>query len=259
MVDLVDTGEMYLKTIFELEEEKIEPLRARIVERLGHSGPTVSETVGRLERDKWVAVARNRRLRLSNRGWRLAADVMRKHRLAERLLIDIVGLSWHLAHDEACRWEHVMSDEAEDRLIDILNRPKLDPYGNPIPYEREGLGVRNVPSTVGDLPHLDEDDMVDRPLRVIRFGEPAQADPELLKSFMQIGLLPGATISVSDVRAAVRGSAYTRAFVGERTVSVQSIDGVEMPGNYTMSADEVGTINLSDNVSRHIYVEPVDE
>ena len=99
MTDLIDTTEMYLRTIFELEEEGIVPLRARIAERLGHSGPTVSQTVARMERDGLVTVEGDRHLELSDRGAAMATRVMRKHRLAERLLVDVIGLEWEYVHD----------------------------------------------------------------------------------------------------------------------------------------------------------------
>src|SRR5690606_21766766 len=111
MADLIDTTEMYLRTVLELEEEGIVPLRARISERLGHSGPTVSQTVGRMDRDGLIRVGEDRRLVLTDTGRRKAIEVMRKHRLAERLLSDVIGLDWAYVHEEACRWEHVRSEE----------------------------------------------------------------------------------------------------------------------------------------------------
>ncbi|MEG0162015.1 MAG: metal-dependent transcriptional regulator, partial [Aurantimicrobium sp.] len=120
MTDLIDTTEMYLRTILELEEENIVPLRARISERVGHSGPTVSQTVARMERDGLVLVSDDRHLELTAEGRSKAVHVMRKHRLAERLLSDIIGLEWEFVHDEACRWEHVMSDKVERRIMEML-------------------------------------------------------------------------------------------------------------------------------------------
>ncbi|MDR3083788.1 MAG: metal-dependent transcriptional regulator, partial [Streptomyces sp.] len=108
MSGLIDTTEMYLRTIFELEEEGVVPMRARIAERLEQSGPTVSQTVARMERDGLVTVADDRHLELTEKGRELAVSVMRKHRLAERLLVDVIGLKWEEVHAEACRWEHVM-------------------------------------------------------------------------------------------------------------------------------------------------------
>ena len=133
MTDLVDTTEMYLRTILDLEEEEITPLRARISERLGHSGPTVSQTIARMERDGLVRVEGDRHLSLTVEGRTRALHVMRKHRLAERLLADVIGLDWAYVHDEACRWEHVMSEQVERRLLELLDHPTESPYGNPIP------------------------------------------------------------------------------------------------------------------------------
>ena len=131
--DLIDTTEMYLRTIYELVEEGIVPLRARIAERLHQSGPTVSQTVARMERDGLLTVEGDRHLELTEQGTRLAVRVMRKHRLAERLLTDVIGLEWELVHAEACRWEHVMSETVERRLVELLGHPTESPYGNPIP------------------------------------------------------------------------------------------------------------------------------
>src|SRR5689334_6777131 len=131
--DLIDTTEMYLRTIYELVEEDIVPLRARIAERLHQSGPTVSQTVARMERDGLLTVQGDRHLELTEEGQRLATRVMRKHRLAERLLTDVIGLDWELVHAEACRWEHVMSETVERRLLELLDHPTESPYGNPIP------------------------------------------------------------------------------------------------------------------------------
>src|SRR5690606_13493911 len=145
MVDLIDTTEMYLRTILELEEEGIVPLRARISERLSHSGPTVSQTVARMQRDGLVVVTDDRRLELTEAGRAKAVQVMRKHRLAERLLSDVIGLEWAYVHEEACRWEHVMSERVERKLLGILDHPVESPYGNPIPGLDE-LGLTRVGS-----------------------------------------------------------------------------------------------------------------
>src|SRR5215216_5278541 len=121
--DLIDTTEMYLRTILELEEEGVVPLRARIAERLHQSGPTVSQTVARMERDGLVTVEGDRHLELTAAGRHRAVGVMRKHRLAELLLVNVIGLEYESAHSEACRWEHVMSDEVERKVYELLGRP----------------------------------------------------------------------------------------------------------------------------------------
>lgn len=195
MSDLIDTTEMYLKVIFELEEEGIVPLRARITERLNQSGPTVSQTVARMERDDLVHLESDRHLELTEQGKLLATRVMRKHRLAERLLTDVVGLSWDLVHNEACRWEHVISEAVEQRLVRLLNDPTEDPYGNPIPGLVE-LGSaarpRPVPPGMGPL-----DAVVRSRSRVVvhRIGEPLQTDEKLLAELRRVGVGPGVTVA----------------------------------------------------------------
>jgi DtxR family Mn-dependent transcriptional regulator len=195
MVDLIDTTEMYLRTILELEEENIVPLRARISERLGHSGPTVSQTVGRMERDGLVVVADDRHLELTDAGRSKAVDVMRKHRLAERLLSDVIGLDWAYVHEEACRWEHVMSEQVERRLVDLLGHPTESPYGNPIPGLDQLGGVASIEFEQGVVGLVRKLDAEGGPLRgtVRRLAEPAQVDPDLLEQLREAGVVPGAT------------------------------------------------------------------
>ncbi len=201
MSDLIDTTEMYLRTIFELEEEGIVPLRARIAERLGHSGPTVSQTVARMERAGLLQVSGDRHLELSDDGRAKATRVMRKHRLAERLLVDVIGLEWEFVHDEACRWEHVMSERVERKLMAILDHPTLSPYGNPIPGLEELGEVGDAERFLGEgLAQLTElagtAGAGGRQVVVHRIGEPAQADPAVLTMLHSAGLQPGRTVGV---------------------------------------------------------------
>jgi DtxR family transcriptional regulator, Mn-dependent transcriptional regulator len=130
---LIDTQEMYLRTVFELAEEGIVPLRARIAERLAQSGPTVSETVARMERDGLLQVAGGRQLTLTETGRDLAMRVVRKHRLAECLLFSVFQLPLAGVEIEADRWEHVISESVERRLVGLLGHPERCPHGNPIP------------------------------------------------------------------------------------------------------------------------------
>ena len=189
MGDLIDTTEMYLKTIFEMEEDGVTPLRARIVERLEHSGPTVSQTVNRMERDGLVHVLGDRRLELTPEGRRQATEVVRKHRLAERLLIDVIGLVWECAHEEACRWEHVMSDTVEERLVSLLEDPKTDPYGNPIPGSAQ--------PTPGESLELAVKTREGEALRLLRIGEPIQADKGIIADFAACEVKPGTRIEAA--------------------------------------------------------------
>jgi DtxR family Mn-dependent transcriptional regulator len=196
--ELIDTTEMYLRTIYELEEEGIVPLRARIVERLGQSGPTVSQTVARMERDGLVQVADDRHLELSDEGRRHAVSVMRKHRLAERLLLDVLGMDWDLVHVEACRWEHVMSDAVERRILALLRKPLVCPHGNPIPgLDDLGLPFASkdpgVPlATLGSAAGPER-----RIVQIERISEQIQPDEGLMRRFLKVGLLPGRSVVVS--------------------------------------------------------------
>jgi DtxR family transcriptional regulator, Mn-dependent transcriptional regulator len=199
MTDLVDTTEMYLRTIYDLEEEGIVPLRARISERLGHSGPTVSQTIGRMERDGLVRVEGDRHLEFTPEGRTRALHVMRKHRLAERLLHDVIGLDWSLVHDEACRWEHVMSEQVERRLLEVLGNPTESPYGNPIPALEEigGLPARPFLEGVVNIVERVRDESGPVSVELRRLGEPVQFEPELLEQLRAAGVVPGATATIS--------------------------------------------------------------
>jgi DtxR family Mn-dependent transcriptional regulator len=195
--DLIDTTEMYLRTIFELEEEGVVPLRARIAERLEQSGPTVSQTVARMERDGLVVVADDRHLELTHHGRELAIAVMRKHRLAERLLVDVIGLEWEQVHSEACRWEHVMSEAVERKLVKLLDHPTTSPYGNPIPGLDKLDAGDPAPPVEPDLMRVDE---VARrgggTVEVRRIAEHVQIDTVVLTELKSVGVVPGGTVEV---------------------------------------------------------------
>ncbi|WP_431277882.1 metal-dependent transcriptional regulator [Leifsonia poae] len=230
MTDLIDTTEMYLRTILELEEDNIVPLRARISERLGHSGPTVSQTVGRMERDGLVVVSGDRHLELTDEGRRKAVNVMRKHRLAERLLSDVIELEWEYVHEEACRWEHVMSEQVERKLLTMLGHPTVSPYGNPIPGLAD-LGEVDTSSITEGLINLVDvvegrDSGVTASIR--RLGEPAQVDPELLLQLKQAGVIPGSTGTFSSAGSYV----------------IVQIDGFE------------NGLELPNELAAHIFVAP---
>src|SRR3954447_23988343 len=194
---------MYLRTVLELEEEGVPPLRARIAERLHQSGPTVSQTVARMERDGLLTVENDRHLLLTEHGRAAAISVMRKHRLAELLLVNVIGLPYEEAHDEACRWEHVMSDSVEKRVYELLNKPTRSPYGNPIPgldvldssadgTERSATGERNlgVPGLSGSVV-------------VRRICESVQTNADVLRQLHAAGIDPGTTVTVAQERDAV--------------------------------------------------------
>ena len=197
--DLIDTTEMYLRTIFELEEEGIVPLRARIAERLNQSGPTVSQTVARMQRDGLLVVSDDRHLELTDQGRERATSVMRKHRLAERLLLDVIGLDWQDVHVEACRWEHVMSEQVEQRLISLLGHPQTSPYGNPIPgLDHLGDAAAAPAETHLDLIGADLAARRGGRYEVRRIIEIVQNQPAVMDGLRRGGLIPGAVFEFSE-------------------------------------------------------------
>jgi DtxR family Mn-dependent transcriptional regulator len=235
---LIDTTEMYLRTVFELEEEGIVPLRARIAERLSQSGPTVSQTVARMERDKLLIVEGDRQLALTDTGRTLATRVMRKHRLAECLLVNVIGLPWEDVHIEACRWEHVISDSVERHLVELLEYPVACPHGNIIP----GLAELGVPDA-GERSAQARDQagvaMTKLALRggelvvVRRISEQIQSDAALMLKLKNIGIQPGreVTLAASDEGVRVTGG-----------------DEVGGLGDGTLGAE------ISQQVAAHVFV-----
>jgi DtxR family Mn-dependent transcriptional regulator len=179
--------EEYLEAIHELGEEGMVVIQARLAERLGHSAPAVSEMIKRLRDDGYIE-ARGRKLSLTPRGRAVAESVVRKHRLAERLLTDIIGLPWEKAHLEAGRWEHVISDEVEARLVEILGHPTTCPHGNPIP----GSG-----GLAQDLIALSESRRGDH-VRLERVTEQIEIDLDSLAYLSAHGFVPGTEATVAS-------------------------------------------------------------
>lgn len=203
MSDLIDTTEMYLRTIYELVEEGIVPLRARIAERLHQSGPTVSQTVARMERDGLLTVEGDRHLELTDRGRRLATRVMRKHRLAERLLTDVIGMELERVHAEACRWEHVMSEAVERRLVALLDHPTESPYGNPIPGLDE-LGEELGEAFMDGVKPLSAVATgTESRVHVRRISEELQKDEALISALRRSGATPDKTVTIVATAAGV--------------------------------------------------------
>jgi DtxR family Mn-dependent transcriptional regulator len=201
--DLVDTTEMYLRTILELEEEGVPALRARIAERLHQSGPTVSQTVSRMERDGLLNVEGDRHLVLTDLGRGKAVAVMRKHRLAELLLVNVIGMPYEEAHDEACRWEHVMSEAVEQKVYALLNKPTRSPYGNPIPgLDEFDLEPADDPNTDGAERNLAFPGLAGKVI-VTRICESVQTAGDVLRQLHAAGVDPGAKVVVAQERDAV--------------------------------------------------------
>lgn len=211
-------NEQYLEAILFLEEEGSQVIQARLAEHVGHSAPTVSEMVHRLREAGYVEV-NGRSLSLTVSGRKLATSVIRKHRLAERLLTDVIGLPWHKVHAEADRWEHVISDDVEARLVEILGNPQTCPHGGPIP----GSGVQPEPATV-----LAEAQPGDR-VRLSRVTELVEFDQGALVYLDEHGFIPGA----------------------EATVAARGPDG-----SLVLQVGE-GTVVLGASLAKQLYVMPV--
>ena len=196
-VDPVETGyhtplEEDLETISTLSDEGTEVIGARVAERMGRSAPAVKEMLDRLEDDGYIA-RDGRVITLTDSGQEVATTVTRRHRLAERLLVDVIGLEWHKVHDEAGRWEHVISADVEEKLVALLGDPGTCPHGNPIP------GSANRPerpsATLSDA--LAGDRVVLR-----RIGELVEHDRGVLVAMDAAGFTPGSSAIVIEVDGA---------------------------------------------------------
>jgi DtxR family Mn-dependent transcriptional regulator len=190
VAELHDTTEEYLQTILQIEEEGERPIRAHLVRRLGLAAPTVSETIHRLADRGYVQVLADRSLRLTTEGRDLATQVVRRHRLAERLLVDVIGLEWEKVHREAARWEHAISADVEEKLVALLGDPATCPHGNPIP----GSKHRPPPSERAVL-------LCNAPvgaLTVVRLAEMLEHNDSGLALLARADLLPGSAAQVVD-------------------------------------------------------------
>jgi DtxR family Mn-dependent transcriptional regulator len=203
MGDFHPAVEEYLETIYELEEAGIVPLRARIVERLGVSAPAVSETVKRLEREGYLTLDASKAMVLTESGRKYATDMVRRHRLAERLLVDVLHVPWHQVHEEAGRLEHAISDNLERHLVALLDDPGTCPHGNPIPGSARGVPAE---ATVA-LARAAEGARTE----VRRIDERLEADPVGLLLLEESDLMPGCGLTVG-ARAA--GSVVVTSSVG---------------------------------------------
>ncbi|MGQ0805297.1 MAG: metal-dependent transcriptional regulator [Actinomycetota bacterium] len=184
-----DTTEEYLETILAIEEEGVPPLRARLVERLGLSAAAVSETVNRLVASGYTELRDDRTIRLTEKGRQLATTVVRRHRLAERLLTDVIGLEWEKVHREAARWEHAISADVEEKLVELLGDPVTCPHGNPIPGSRR----KAKPAPTVQLASAEPGRVT-----IARISEKLELNDAGLRLLAQARLIPGATATVIE-------------------------------------------------------------
>ena len=172
----------YLEAIYELNEEGQRVLQARIGERLGLAAATVSEGVKRLAAEGYITSTDSRELQLTEEGRAIAEALVRRHRLAERMLVDILGIPWHQCHEQAEDWEKVMTAEVEEAILAKLEGDPTCPHGNPIPGTESAIpwsDLRSVasmsPGDTGRLTRLLEDVELDHD--VLRFLEEHKLTP----------------------------------------------------------------------------------
>jgi DtxR family Mn-dependent transcriptional regulator len=180
-------AEEYCEAIFELREDDVDVIQARIAERLHVSRPAVSEMMRRLEAEELITTGDG--IRLTRTGQDLAERVVRRHRLAERFLTDVLQLSWAEAHHEAGRWEHVMSQSVEQAMDRLLGSPTTCPHGNPIP------GSDYVEPTATPLSQVD----VGREFTISRIPEELEFTPGLLEFLEESALVPGTNGMVTAI------------------------------------------------------------
>ena len=181
----------YLEAVFELEEEGKQILQARIGERLGLAPATVSEGVKRLIAEGFLVVEGTRDITLTPNGRAMAEALVRRHRLAERMLVDILGIPWHQCHEQAEDWEKVMTPEVEQAIIDKLEGDLTCPHGNPIPGTTSSVQWSDLkavhemePGESGKLSRLLED---------------VELNHDVLKYLEDHRLMPGASLTVEEV------------------------------------------------------------
>ena len=172
--------EEYCEAIFELEEDNLKVIQSRIAERVGVSRAAVSTMIGRM-RDEGLVQPNSRTIELTDEGRQLANAVVRRHRLAERFLTDVLGLNWTDAHHEACKWEHVISPAVEKAMNRLMEKPTTCPHGNPIP------GSSYIEPSLSNLSQLP----AGANFMIMRIREELECTPGLLEFFESASLMPG--------------------------------------------------------------------
>jgi DtxR family Mn-dependent transcriptional regulator len=185
------TAQDYLEALYEMAEEGLPTQQARMAEWLDVSAASVSEAIARLTRRGMVRTGPDRRIEFTPDGEDAARALVRRHRLAERFLVEVVGLPWHLAHEEASRWGHVISQRVEDRFVEVLGDPGSCVHGNPIP------GSANE-ERVDDLMAL-QDLEPGRAAFLVRLTEDLELELDVMRYFEETGLMPGARLRVLAV------------------------------------------------------------
>jgi DtxR family Mn-dependent transcriptional regulator len=208
-----DTVEEYLETIYNIAMEGDVVIGARLAEKFRVAAPTVTQMLQRLSRDGYITMDARRRIALTPEGVELAEAVLRRHRLTERFLVDVLGMQWHEVHEEACRLEHRMSGAVEARVAATLAQPTTCPHGNPIPGyvpdARHYLADRGAIRLRDTAPG--------RRVSILLVSEVVEDEEELISYLHERGLTPGTSLQLEALRPE-QGTAELR--VDERLVTV---------------------------------------
>lgn len=210
---LTATVEEYLETIYNMAAEKEVVIGARLAEKFHVAPPTVTETLKRLVKAGYVEMDQRRQVTLTEAGYRAAEAVLRRHRLTERFLVDMLGMQWHEVHEEACRLEHFISGAVEARVLTSLNFPTTCPHGNPIPgqvpsartYLQDQKAVRLSMVSAG------------KTVRILCISEVVEDEEALIHYLHEKGLTPGTELIVQAPTAATEDS---RLLVGDQEIQI---------------------------------------
>ncbi len=189
-VKLTETYENYLEAIYNMRDEGQKVINARLADRLGVKPPTVSQTLQRMARDGLVKIG-DGEITLTKHGLEAAEASIRRHRIIERFMSDILGIEWAIAHREAERLQHAISPLIEDKMLAALGHPTACPHGNPIP----GMMTTKLPPEATTLNNARENQEVE----ILRITEEGERDPRLLDYLQKQGLIPGVRITVQEV------------------------------------------------------------
>jgi DtxR family Mn-dependent transcriptional regulator len=214
--------EEYLETIYNITMEGEPVIGARLAQKFRVAPPTVTETLKRLTRDGYIEMDSKRQITLTPLGVERAEAVLRRHRLTERFLVDMLGMQWHQVHEEACRLEHYISGAVEARVLASLHQPTTCPHGNPIPGAvpnartyLSDLGAQRLLHTSMGEPHT-----------IVCVSEVVEDEEELISYLHDRGLTPGTQVTLAaepptrDMRGASAAEATVELRAGDRALTV---------------------------------------
>jgi DtxR family Mn-dependent transcriptional regulator len=223
-----EVTESYCVTIYNIDMEGEVVIGARLADKFGVSAPTVTQRLKQLQGEGYITMDARRHIELTPAGVALAESVLRRHRLTERFLVDVLGMQWHEVHDEACRLEHRISGAVEARVVATLDQPTTCPHGTPIP----GL-VPNARRYLADRHALRLGDAEPgRPMAILLVSEVVEDEEELISYLHERGLTPGTRVAL-------------RALAPERETADLLVDG--------------RTVSVPERVARALWVVAADD